>query len=232
MKPRGFCPGEAPGVAGVITGSIDTRTLKKAKNLGADLVEVRLDTFKDRNPSRLKSGLARIKDLGLPVLLTIRSRKEGGRYNITDAERLDLFSELIPYADLVDVELGSKGLLKEVKGSTRRHKKKLIVSYHNFKTTPRMNKLHDVIKDARRQGADIVKVATLASGREHLRRLAHILVDGKDMIVIAMGGYGAASRVFFPLLGSMITYAALTEQTAPGQLPLGKLKKMLSLFAA
>ncbi|MBI5598447.1 MAG: type I 3-dehydroquinate dehydratase [Deltaproteobacteria bacterium] len=235
MKTRGkktcLKSGKAPKVAGVIAGSIGKRAIEKAKKDGADLIEVRLDTLRERDPERLKGDFKKkLRPAGLPILLTIRSRKEGGRYAIGDRERLALFREIIPFADAVDIELGSKKIIGEVIKTARGHRKTVIVSYHNFRTTPRTQTLERIIKDARRRGADAVKIATLAKTREHILRLIGVLPGHRDMIAVAMGRYGRMSRVVFPFLGSLVTYGAITETTAPGQFTLKELKKALSFF--
>ena len=58
--------------------------------------------------------------------------------------------------------------------------------------------------------------------REHRRQ---------QRIVIAMGAHGVASRVFFPLLGSLITYGYLHQAVAPGQLSLADLTAELRRYS-
>ncbi len=92
-------------------------------------------------------------------------------------------------------------------------------------TTPGVKALQDIVKKARRSGAGIVKIATLVKGAEDLRKLAKILSEFNGLIVIGMGGPGACSRVFFPMLGSLITYGSIDRPTAPGQIALKEIKK-------
>ncbi len=212
-----------PLVAGVMVDSIDTRKVKRAKGWGADLIEVRLDTFKERDAEKLSKGLRNIRSAGVGVLLTIRSVKEGGRLSIGDAERLSLFSSLVGEADLVDIELSSKRILSRVAEVVKGHGKGLIVSYHNFRKTPGAAKLEETIKRCRQSGADLVKIAAQAGKKEDVRILARFLLESDDIIAISMGGIGAFTRVFFPAIGSRITYGAITRSTAPGQLGLKEL---------
>jgi 3-dehydroquinate dehydratase-1 len=231
MKRGKIEPGKAPRVAGVIVDSIDKGTLKKAVSSGADLLELRLDTLPKRNQASILEAVKEFrKDGGVPIILTIRSKVEGGRYAVKDKERLRLFNALIPFVDGVDIELGSRRILEPVIGSAKRYKKSVIVSYHNFKTTPRLATLRKTIDRARRSGADIVKIAALAKKQADIKRLAGLLIVDNDLIVIAMGGYGTASRVFFPILGSLITYGSITGSTAPGQLPVMAIKRQLKIF--
>ncbi|MEE9613487.1 MAG: type I 3-dehydroquinate dehydratase [Thermodesulfobacteriota bacterium] len=242
MKLRGLTLGILPRVAGVVTGNVDGRTVKKALASGADILELRVDTFRDRDPQRIKEAIKKLSARGIPLILTVRSKKEGGRNDLKDAERLALFSALTPAVHAVDIELGSGRILKDVVACARRHRKKVIVSYHDFRSTPGTKALSEKVRRARAAGADMVKVATLARGQDDLKRLAGLLVDSDDLIVIAMGGYGVASRIFFPILGSLLTYGSImdttvdktmratTASTAPGQLPVSTIKKELKVF--
>lgn len=216
---------KAPGIAGVLTGEINAASIKRAASSGADFIEMRVDTFRVRGADRLAEGLKKLKPkTGLPVILTVRSKKEGGKYAIGDRERLDLFKNLMPFADIADIELSSGGIIKNVVESARGHGKKVIISYHNFKTTPGDSILQEIITKARAKGGDIIKLAAFASGPQDLRRLARILTDSRDLIVIAMGKRGSASRVLFPAIGSLITYGSMTDKTAPGQMSVKELK--------
>lgn len=215
---------QGPVVAGVIVGELRGSTVKKAVRDGADILEVRVDTFKDRDPEAIKKDLKTIGP-ALPLLLTVRSVKEGGANPITDKKRAEIFEALMPFADMVDIELSSHGILKNVVNSASRHGKQVIISYHNFRATPGVKALQDIVKKARRSGAAIVKIATFVKGPEDLRKLAKILSESNDLIVIGMGGPGACSRVFFPMLGSLITYGSIDRPTAPGQIALKEIKK-------
>ncbi len=219
-----------PMVAGVLVDSIDSRKVNRAKRDGADLVEVRVDTLKNREPPALLKGFQRIRAAGLGIILTIRSTEEGGRLPLNDAERLGLFSALVPHTDLVDIELGSKKILNRVVDVARRNRKGVIISYHNFRTTPGAARLRDIIKRCRAGGADLVKIAVTADKRKDIGSLARVLLDSSDLIAVSMGSIGVLTRVFFPALGSRITYGSTTGSTAPGQLPLRKLVEELSFY--
>ena len=233
VRLRGTQLGSAPLVAAVVSGRVTGLTLLRAIKDGAKLFEFRVDTFKDRRPQRLKKDAQRLKESGLPVILTIRSPAEGGRFKVPDTERLALFELLAPYADCIDIELSSRALTKKVAALTKRLRKKLIVSFHDFVSTPARARLLEKIKRARSNGADIVKIATRARTRKDIKTLASILCEGDDLIVIAMGKVGAPTRVAFPLLGSLITYGALGDgrgkesvKTALGQMTVQELSSV------
>ena len=48
------------------------------------------------------------------------------------------------------------------------------------------------------------------------------------MIVIGMGDRAVATRVLFPALGSLLTYAHAGDATAPGQIPLAEMTALLA----
>ena len=230
MKLGGLTLGKAPLVCGVIVKSIDSGSVNRALKAGVDLLELRLDTFSGRGVCEIEGPLKRLRARGVPLVLTVRSTKEGGKRKFIDAERLALFKDLMPYFDAVDIELSSTKILKEVIKAAKAKKNKIIVSFHNFKATPSRAKLLKTIKEARGAGADIVKLAAKVKGGGELRRLAGLLTDNKDLIVIAMGTAGSASRVFFPMLGSLITYAGISGANAPGQLSISELRREFKRF--
>ena len=220
----------SPRTAGVIVEGRVQSAAKKALRDGADILELRADTFPDASAGAMRTVITGLKNLGKPVLLTIRSRKEGGVHQIPDRERAKLYTALMPLVDAVDIELGSSAILKDVVGSAKDNNKKVIISYHNFKTTPGNGRLQDIIARAREKGADIVKIAAFARSPQDLKRLASLLAGQDDLIVIAMGERGKASRVFFPMLGSLLTYGSVTASTAPGQMTLREIKRELKKY--
>jgi 3-dehydroquinate dehydratase len=53
---------------------------------------------------------------------------------------------------------------------------------------------------------------------------------GRSLVVIGMGDHGKKTRVLFPALGSLFTFAALGRGTAPGQLAWREMRRELALF--
>jgi len=220
----------APRIAGVILQDINLGTVRRALEAGADLLEIRVDSFKERDISCLERSFKRLRSFTsrrkIPIILTVRSKREGGVLSLSGRERAEIFNNLIPFADIIDLELSSSGELKNVLKSAHRRGKTVIISYHNFGSTPGINVLKGIVKKGQDAGADIVKIATKARGREDVRTLAGLLLSSPGrLIVIAMGRYGAASRVFFPMLGSIVTYGSITGASAPGQIPVSALKE-------
>ncbi len=230
MAKKEILTGKKPAIAAVVADVINPERIEDAVKNGARLLELRIDTFKDRDAERLKKEVSQLKKKKalqkIPFILTVREKKEGGRFHIVDADRAALFASLMPYADIIDIELESSAILKETIRLAKKNKKKVIISCHDFKATPGEKTLESIIRRSLEAGADIVKIACHAGNREDLKRLAGLLLRHNDLIVIAMGGYGACSRILFPAMGSLLTYGSISRNTAPGQMPVGEINKL------
>ncbi|WP_432836460.1 type I 3-dehydroquinate dehydratase [Dactylosporangium sp. CA-092794] len=223
--------GEVPIVA-VSFGDDDAEGhAARARELGVDLAELRIDWYGDTDPGHVRRAIAPFRAAGLATLATIRSKAEGGYWPGDDAERLRLFEAVLPEVDAVDIELSSAGILPGVVAAARTADRPVIVSYHDFARTPEEPALRATVEAAAAAGADLVKISTMVHRPADLRVLAGLLMRYPSMIVIGMGTEGAGSRVFFPLLGSRITYSAIGGRPAPGQLPFAETVRLLETFS-
>jgi 3-dehydroquinate dehydratase-1 len=193
---------------------------------GLDVAELRVDHFARFDPAHVLAQLDAFA--GVPVLATIRSAAEGGGWQRPEAERLALFRALIPRVDAVDVEIASE-IARDVVGAARGAGKLAITSFHDFAKTPGDGALADVVALGRALGADVVKIATAVAGPGDVRSLARLLVSTEDigLIAIGMGDRAIATRLLFPALGSLLTYAHAGAATAPGQIPLDEMQSLL-----
>ncbi len=172
----------------------------------ADLVELRLDTVSDPNPGGALAGRR------TPVIVTCRSRAEGGHFRGSEDERRAILAEALTLgAEYVDVEWQSGcAELIETTGGRR-----IVLSHHDFNGVP--SDLPDITRAMLTSGAEVVKVAVMASRLSDnltLRSLAertHV-----PIAVIAMGEAGIPSRVLAGWMGSCWTYAG--NSVAPGQI--------------
>jgi 3-dehydroquinate dehydratase I len=198
----------------------------------ADLVELRIDRCARHDAEAVAALCAAARPLGHPLLATVRAADEGGAAPLADAQRAALFEAALPLVDAVDVELDA-AIRDPIVALARRHGRTVILSHHDFTSTPTAADLAALVDAGRRHGADIVKIATHASDGADTARLLDLLRTRRDvpLIVIAMGAHGVASRVFFPLLGSLLTYGFVSESGAPGQLSLAELHDELRRYS-
>lgn len=195
---------------------------------GLDVAELRIDLFGSRDPTHVLGVLSAFADV--PTLATIRNAGEGGGWSAPEEERLALYRTLVPRVDAIDVEIASP-IAHDAIAAARGAGKLAIASFHDFERTPDARSLAARVEAGRALGADVVKLAAQVRGLADLRALAHLLVThdstGPGLIVIGMGDAGVASRVLFPALGSLLTYASAGTQTAPGQLGLDEAVALL-----
>jgi 3-dehydroquinate dehydratase-1 len=194
---------------------------------GLDVAELRIDLFAARDADAVRARLAECA--ATPTLATIRRAAEGGGWSAGEAERAKLFLALLDAVDAVDVELAAGEVLREVLPAARAAGRLVIVSHHDFEATPAPAALADLVARAAAAGADVVKIAATVRAPDDVRALARVLVEPGPIgrIVIGMGEAGLATRVLFPALGSLLTYAHAGRATEPGQLPLDELVALL-----
>lgn len=219
--------GAAPRVAVAFDALPPRAEAEALRARGLELAELRVDLFARRDAAQVRAELAGCA--GIPTLATIRIAAEGGAWDRSEAERTRLFLALLDAVDAVDLELATPGTFAEVAAAARAAGRLVIASHHDFAGTPPAAALADVVARAHAAGADVVKIASAVQGREDVCALARVLVEPAPIgrIVIGMGEAGVATRVLFPALGSLVTYAHAGRATAPGQLALDELVALL-----
>ncbi|HJU44308.1 MAG TPA: shikimate dehydrogenase [Vicinamibacterales bacterium] len=178
----------------------------------AELVELRLDTVKDPSAAAALAGRRR------PVIVTCRSKDQGGHFKGSEDERRAVLSEALTMgAEYVDLEWrGSCADLMQTTGGRR-----IILSHHDFNAMP--DDLEQIAQAMLSSGAEVVKLSV------HTPRLSdniRLRAIGKNtrvpMALIGMGEAGIPSRVLASWMGSCWTYAG--EGVAPGQISVARMQ--------
>jgi 3-dehydroquinate dehydratase-1 len=210
--------GTAPTIIAAIRDDASPDAVAAAVGAGVHAVELRIDSFSMHTPVQVVEAVQALAVA--PSLATIRHASEGGDWHAGEEERLALYRAVLPHVDGVDCELGQAETARELFREARAQGKLTIGSHHNFTDCPDEATLHGLVDSANSVGAEIIKVAAYCRGSEEFRRLALFTLQQyeRGVIVIGMGPAGTASRVFFPFLGSLLTYTFLGKPTAPGQL--------------
>lgn len=188
----------------------------------ADILEMRIDCYQqplDKTVHYLQGIRSKV---GIPMIGTVRENE------FTKHDRPGIFNAIMPYVDAIDIELGAS-ISGEVVAAAAG--KIIIVSEHDFIATPDVAGLQSMVTRAKEQGADIIKIATMAHTREDVVRLLEFTRACTDPIVtIAMSALGSVSRVIAPLFGSLFSYGFLTKPVAPGQLSVVKLVEEFRIY--
>jgi 3-dehydroquinate dehydratase I len=204
--------GIMPRTAAIVDHPLPMHEIKKLKELGTDMLEVRVDGF-DMDIDAIGDYLKKVKkNFDLPLIGTIR---ENAR---TKGKRPGMFSKLIPLVDAIDVEIDAPIAAHVIRMAA---KKTVIVSEHDFSGTPSNAELGRIVKKASGLGCTIVKIAALARCREDVVRLLEF-THGCRMPIVAfsMGELGSISRVLSMLFGSLYSYGFVKAANAPGQMPI------------
>jgi len=187
----------------------------------ADLIELRLDCLKD-----LPEDAARVlNNFSRPVILTFRPTEQGGHRDSTRAERQAFWTTLAPQieSDWWDVE-GDLAATLSINSS------RIIVSHHDFSGVP--EDLEQIYERLASTPAAVVKIAVQANDITDCLPVFKLLDrarnEGRELIAIAMGNAGIATRILGPSRGSFLTYGALDDDsaTAPGQVNAPKLRSL------
>lgn len=224
--------GKIPVVVGTIASELDVSVGSVDK---VDVFEIRVDMFRSTDIAFITKTLRSISDVyAKPLIVTVRSKAEGGAIDIDDNSRYEIIKAVIHLSAAIDVELSSKDLLKKVSTLCKKEHKLLIASYHNFKVTPDETMLDSLVADGKSMGADIVKLAVKANSKEDLTKLTSYTIKnkGKALITISQGSIGTISRIFNPFIGSLMTYGYIDIPSAKGQLSAFDIIEQLRIFDA
>ncbi|HTM52327.1 MAG TPA: shikimate dehydrogenase [Bryobacteraceae bacterium] len=190
-------------------------------------LEFRLDYL-----SRPEQGLDVIRTVlerhpGCSILATCRRHQNHGKFNggIEDQIRI-LEAGAEAGAQAVDLEIETAEMAGDRLQSLRSHAK-LVVSYHNFESTPNLDA---VLKRMTHVPADIYKVVTTARKPSDCGRVLALARSNPriPLVVLAMGETGFATRVLSTSFNGLYTYAApaSADGTAAGQVSAHHLRRL------
>jgi 3-dehydroquinate dehydratase-1 len=208
-----------------------------------DVIEWRVDHFEKiaETTAVLACGRALRAAAGdTPIIFTCRAAHEGGQPIALDAEGVAQLYDTVGAAgivDFIDFELSNPApLVREVRGRTRAHGVRLILSYHNFGYTPGHDLLVERFLEADRLGADVAKVAAMPRDRFDVLTLlaATATADSKariPLISMSMGPLGVTTRMVGGVFGSALSFAVGEGASAPGQPPIADLAVVFAALA-
>jgi len=207
---------------------IQTKKILKIALSKSDFVEVRFDFLKiEQIPETLE--LIK-KDLNR-IVCTLRPKTEGGVFPGNEKERiaiLKLIAEYNPF--LLDVEFNTLKKNSDLTKYLKSTKTKLLVSWHDFKKTPKSSELKKKINHMSKFSSNVKIVTTAKSTDDSTRMLELYSKKGKNnLISFAMGDYGRISRILCLYLGSPYAYVSLGKPIAPGQFSVDEVKKIINL---
>lgn len=247
---KNICFGEGrPKICVPLTGktteeifSVADKIVEKAKEGNIDMVEFRGDFYQDlADEKKLKDTLTTLLDKfeNIVLLFTIRSEKEGGERLSFSSDRINDINAFVvenKLADMVDVELFSgDDSINKIIALAKESSVKIIMSNHDFKTTPDNDTIIDRLSRMQDMGADIAKIAVMPEDKAQFIRLMDATCTMNEkyakvpIVAISMGKLGAMSRIFGEYTGSEISFGVVDKASAPGQIPVDDLMDGMKL---
>ena len=234
-----------PKICVPLTGNTAECILQEARaavEAGADIVEWRADFFEKLTDEKaLVQVLERLGEIlsRIPLIFTIRTREEGGqiRIGMETYGQCCLTAARTGKADLIDVQVfGQEKEKRELVGKIHDAGAYVIASFHNFDQTPEEKELRNRFLAMDQTGADILKIAVMPQKEEDVASIMQVTdsVRKKDtrkpLISMSMGKLGGISRLQGEKIGSAITFGVVGASSAPGQFPIGILRRELLAF--
>lgn len=230
-----------PKICVPITGESREAVGEQAQQAAAeapDLVEWRADCFRDLdNVEKIAEVLISLQEIlgDIPILFTVRTKREGGKSHLS-AEKyrsVILYAAGRPEISVIDIE----GLNPEINTEllvSQVHElgMPVVASWHNFSKTPKKPELDLIFDRLARTGADVLKVAVMPKKPKDVLRLMSVTEEknrqiSSPLVTMAMGDLGRISRVGGRITGSAMTFGSVGEASAPGQLPVGELRRIM-----
>ncbi|MEK5234871.1 type I 3-dehydroquinate dehydratase [Paenibacillus sp. FSL L8-0470] len=212
------------------------------KALAPDVVEWRSDFFAGvDNIEAVTEVLEMIQAClpDLPLIFTFRSAREGGERQIAteDYIRLNKAAAASGLVDIIDVELfNEEADVQALIVAAHDCGVFVIVSNHDFQGTPPEEEIVSRLRKAQELGGDLPKIAVMpCSAADVLTLLAATnrmqeLYADRPIITMSMAGEGVISRLAGEIFGSALTFGAAHKPSAPGQVAVAELRKVLELL--
>lgn len=214
------------------------KNIEEIKKSYFDIIEFRIDYLKECFDINKIKKYARIikENLNASVILTFRTKMEGGEKEITPSEYEKLLKNLMDEkvdADTIDVEAKiDEDVVKNLIDYAHANGYKIILSNHNFKKTPAENEIISLMHYMDDLGGDIIKTAYMPNDFDDVLRVMSCTKKAcdeidKPIVSMSMSELGMISRINGELFGSYITFGSVMKASAPGQVDSLKLKSIL-----
>ena len=238
---------DRPAICIPIVGTGAEEIIRAAKDLSgdslADIVEWRADFFRETDEQRIVGFSREIREATgtKPLILTFRTKPEGGRKDLPEDSYVSLLVRAAQEGscEFLDAEarIGREQFSKVLEAA-KRTGTAVIASRHFFVMTPSKEEMLACLQEMRSFGADIIKLAVMPSSAADTARLLEVtaLMHEKYpeqlMVTMAMDRTGVASRLIGGFFGSCMTFGCRGRASAPGQVEEGILVEILNKLTA
>lgn len=214
--------------------------LVRLKDLEIDLIELRIDYFKEiSNRQKLVELFKMIASIEMrqALILTYRSVKEGGFGKLSHEEYINLYALALESNafDIYDVELSSgTNAIITLNNMIHEANRKVIMSSHDFTRTPSLDTMLEKIKQMDSLEADIIKLAVMPEDYKDVLLVLEMTLNAnriydKPVVTMSMSKLGIATRFLGEQFGSAITFGKDHEASASGQIDIRSLNTLLRI---
>jgi 3-dehydroquinate dehydratase-1 len=206
-----------------------------------DIIEWRVDFYDEIDNVEkvlLSAEMISSNSNNILILFTIRSHKEGGeKIPLSEEGKVALLTTICKtdYIQMIDFEVSNDpDHIKHLRNVSKEQQKKLILSYHNFDFTPEKSEICKRLLMAEFYGADVAKAAVMPKNKKDVLALLELTRELNEtmsipLITMSMGGLGSVSRILGWVYGSAVTFAVGEKSSAPGQIPIEDLRKVVEI---
>lgn len=240
VKVRNIVLGEGlPKIAVPNVGVTEEEILASAKEIAAakpDIMEWRIDYYEAgiKDNEKLIATAKSLRDVvgELPILVTFRTKNEGGVLELGEDEYLNLIATVVSnrLGDAVDIELfHDEERVKDLVKQAHNYNVVVVMSNHDFEKVPAKDVIEFRLKKMADLGADVPKLACMPHSADDVLTLLSATNDAhkalaNPIITMAMADLGKVSRIAGQVFGSCLSFGAVGKTSAPGQLSIEDLR--------
>lgn len=231
-----------------IVGSLmphhDTFTLSEVENAVDqqaffDILEIRIDAIDNLSVNALGETIDYLRQKGFhkEILITFRTEQQGGVRHIEETAYQQLLQAIaqLNHVNYVDVEWDRETSRSEIVEFIQSQGVKVIISYHNFQETPKIEVLKKIYYHMSKWGGTHLKIAVMPQSKQDVLTLLQAVSEASEALShkvtgISMSNLGVISRTAQSTFGGALTFGSLCESVAPGQLHVKTLKNVMPLY--
>jgi 3-dehydroquinate dehydratase/shikimate dehydrogenase len=186
-----------------------------------DVAELRVDCLDPDERFFIRSFP---EQAGLPVILTVRRRIDGGYFDNGEGARVTLLSKGLAFAEtdrrhnFAYVDLEEDLEVPGLEEAARTFGTRIIRSFHDLNG---VDNITQRIKNLHRIGDEIVKAAVMPQDIKDVLTVYQAAREtaGMEKIILCMGDFGVNTRILAAHMGSYLSYTSPTEPDMPAAAP-------------
>ena len=200
----------------------DVGVIDEVVEYNPTFIEIRLDRMEGDLPDQVHAIREKTT---IPLIATLRSRDEGGRFVGDAALWARIIGPIARYVDLVDVEARYRDHAPFIKGEGVQ----ILASLHTTEmpTLPELGKIEELL----RSYGDIPKIVVKPRTRDDLLDLVTFTHRAQKPICTSiMGAEFRYARPILPLFGSEFVFCHAGTPTAEGQYHIREMRQLANLL--